>query len=52
MKVIIIIDKFINEVEFRNYSSYWLSKLGFTNIKIDPIIYVFLPKYTSIILFE
>ncbi len=35
MKVIVIIDEFLNEMEFRNYSSYWLSKLGFTNIKID-----------------
>ena len=35
MKVIVIIDKFINEFEFRNYSSYWLSQLGFTNIEIE-----------------
>ena len=35
MKVIVIIDEFLDEREFRNYSSYWLSKLGFTNIKID-----------------
>ena len=35
MKVIVIIDEFIDEREFRNYCSYWLSKLGFTNIKID-----------------
>ena len=35
MKVIVIIDEFIDEREFRNYSSYWLSKLGFTNIKIE-----------------
>lgn len=35
MKVIVIIDEFIDEREFRNYSSYWLSKLGFTNIRIE-----------------
>ena len=35
MKVIVIIDEFLDEREFRNYSSYWLSKLGFTNIKIE-----------------
>ena len=35
MKVIVIIDEFINEREFRNYSSYWLSKLGFENIEIE-----------------
>lgn len=35
MKVIVIIDEFLNETEFRNYSSYWLGKLGFTNIRIE-----------------
>ena len=35
MKVIVIIDEFLDEREFRNYSSYWLSKLGFTNIEIE-----------------
>ena len=35
MKVIVIIDEFLDEREFRNYSSYWLSKLGFTDIEID-----------------
>ena len=35
MRVIVIIDKYLNELEFRNYSSYWLSKLGFNNIKIE-----------------
>ncbi len=35
MKVIVIIDKFIDEREFRNYSAYWLSKLGFKNIRMD-----------------
>lgn len=35
MKVIVIIDEFLNETEFRNYSSYWLGELGFTNIRIE-----------------
>ena len=35
MKVIVIIDEFLDEREFRNYSCSWLEKLGFTNIKID-----------------
>ena len=35
MKVIVIIDEYLDEREFRNYSSYWLSKLGFANIKIE-----------------
>lgn len=35
MKVIIIIDNFIDEREFRNYCAYWLSKQGFKNIIID-----------------
>lgn len=35
MKVIVIIDEFLNELEFRNYCSYWLTKLGFTNIEIE-----------------
>ncbi len=35
MKVIVIIDKYVDEREFRNYSTYWLSKLGFKNITID-----------------
>ena len=35
MKVIVIIDKYVDEREFRNYSTYWLSKLGFKSITID-----------------
>ena len=35
MKIILIIDKYLNDYEFRNYSSYWLSELGFTNIEIE-----------------
>lgn len=35
MKVIVIIDEFLDEREFRNYSSSWLSKLGFKNIEIE-----------------
>lgn len=35
MKFIVIIDEFLDEREFRNYSSYQLSKLGFTNIEIE-----------------
>ncbi len=35
MRVIVIIDEFIDEREFRNYSGYWLSKLGFSDIKIE-----------------
>ena len=35
MKLIVIIDEFLDEREFRNYSSSWLAKLGFTNIIID-----------------
>ena len=35
MKVIVIIDEFLNETEFRNYSGYWLSKLGFTDIRVE-----------------
>ena len=35
MRVIVIIDKFLDKREFRNYSSHWLSKLGFTDIEIE-----------------
>ena len=35
MKVIVIIDEFLDEREFRNYCSYWLTKLGFSNIRIE-----------------
>ena len=35
MKVIVIIDEFLNETEFRNYGGYWLSKLGFTDIRVE-----------------
>ena len=35
MKVIVIIDEFLDEREFRNYSCSWLEKLGFKNIKIE-----------------
>lgn len=35
MKVIVIIDKFLDEREFRNYSSYWLTKLGFDKVEIE-----------------
>ena len=35
MKVIVIIDEFLNEREFRNYSSNWLKTLGFKDIVIE-----------------
>lgn len=37
MKVIVIINEFLDEREFRNYCAYWLTKLGFTNIRIDDV---------------
>jgi hypothetical protein len=35
MKIKVIIDKFLDGREFRNYSSSWLEKLGFEKIKIE-----------------
>lgn len=35
MKVIVIVDEFLDEREFRNYSSYWLSQLGFKDIQVE-----------------
>ena len=35
MKVIVIIDEYVDEREFRNYCGHLLSKLGFTNIEIE-----------------
>lgn len=35
MNIIVIIDKFLDGREFRNYSSSWLEELGFKEIKIE-----------------
>ena len=35
MKIIVIIDEYLDEREFRNYTSTWLENLGFKDIVIE-----------------
>ena len=35
MNVILIINKYLDDREFRNYCSYWITKLGYKNIEIE-----------------